>query len=300
MSTTRQAATLFVDCRCFLGEGIVWWGSRRALLWTDIEASRLWMHDAAGTRDWKLPSRLGSFAPCTSGALLLALEHGLCRADFDPSAPEGLRLQHLADVEPDLPSTRANDGRTDRSGNFVFGTMNQAEGHPPLGSFYQWSTQSGLRRLDLPRVGIANSVCFSPDGGTMYFCDSPRARIMACRYDADSATVSEVRTFATLGLAEGQPDGSIVDAEGCLWNAAWGAGVVRRYLPDGTVEREVSVAAKNPTCAVFGGGELNELYVTTARQDMSPTELERVPDAGSVYRAVIEGVRGLPDSLFAD
>jgi sugar lactone lactonase YvrE len=296
----RSPSTVFVDCRCFLGEGIAWWGPRRALLWTDIEASRLWMHDAAGARNWELPGRLGSFAPCTSGALLLAVEHGLFRAHFDTSATDGLRLERLSDVEPDLPTTRANDGRTDRSGNFVFGTMNQAEGHPPLGSFYQWSTRSGLRRLDLPRVGIANSICFSPDGATMYFCDSPRARIMACRYDAESATVSGVREFTTLGPAEGQPDGSIVDAEGFLWNAAWGAGVVRRYRPDGTVEREVSVPAKNPTCAVFGGAGLNELYITTARQDMSPAELARVPEAGSVYRAVIEGVRGLPDVPFAD
>jgi L-arabinonolactonase len=299
-ATTRQAAKVFDDCRCFLGEGIVWWSPHRALAWTDIEQSRLWMHDAGGTRNWKLPARLGSFAPCASGALLMAFEHGLFRGEFDTSAPDGLTLERLADVELDLPTTRANDGRTDRSGNFVFGTMNQAEGHPPLGSFYQWSTRSGLRRLDLPRVGIANSICFSPDGETMYFCDSPRAQILACRYDADSASVSDVRVFATLGPTEGQPDGSIVDAGGHLWNAAWGAGVVRRYRGDGTVEREVSVAARNPTCPVFGGAGLNELYITTARQDMSPDELALVPEAGSVYRAVIYGVRGLPDALFAD
>ena len=295
-----HSAALFVDCRCFLGEGIVWWPPRRALLWTDIEGARLWMHDAGGSRSWKLPARLGSFAPNQSDGLLLALEHGLFRAEFDTSAPDGLRLARLADVEPDLPGTRANDGRTDRSGNFVFGTMNQAEGHAPIGSFYQWSTRSGLRRLDLPRVGIANSICFSPDGGTMYFCDSPRATIMACGYDADSATVSDVREFATLGPAEGQPDGSIVDADGYLWNAAWGAAVVRRYRPDGTVEREIPLPAKNPTCVAFGGPELNELYITTARQDMTPSELERVPEAGGIYRAVIDGGRGLPDAPFAD
>ena len=296
----HQTAQIFVDCRCHLGEGIVWWTPRRALLWTDIEAARLWRHDEEGTRSWALPARLGCLAPCQSGALLLGLEKGIFRAHFDPTARDGLRLVRLVDVEPADPSTRVNDGRTDRAGNFIFGTMNQSEGHPATGSFYQWSARRGLRRLDLPRVGIANSICFSPDGRTMYFCDSPRAQIMACRYDAESAAVTDLRVFATLGPANGQPDGSIVDTEGCLWNAAWGVGTVRRYRPDGTIDREVAVPAKNPTCVVFGGDALNELYITSARQDMSHDELTHTPHAGGVYRAVIDHARGLPDSLFLD
>lgn len=293
-------ATLAVDCRCTLGEGIVWWAPRRALLWTDIESSALWIRDATGARPMRLPARLGSLAPCRSGALLLGLEHGLFHAHLDETSPDGIRMTSLSDVEADQPSTRLNDGRTDRSGNFVFGTMNQSEGHPATGSFYQWSTASGLRRLDLPHVGIANSICFSPDGGTMYFCDSPRKRIMACRYDAAVAGVSDVRLFAELEPSDGLPDGSVVDADGFLWNAAWSAGRVRRYRPDGSIEREVVVAAKNPTCPVFGGDGLSELYITTARQQMSPRELERTPEAGGVYRAVIEDVRGLPDAPFTD
>ncbi len=296
----RETATLFVDCRCALGEGIIWWARHGVLLWTDIEGARLWMRDAGDSRSWRLPARLGSLAACESGALLLGLEKGLFLTDLDRSRPDAPALTPLAGVEEGLVTTRVNDGRTDRAGNFVFGTMNQAEGHPPIGSFYQWSARAGLRRLDLPHVGIANSICFSPDGGTMYFCDSPRARIMQCRYDAASAGVADVRLFAALGPSDGQPDGSIVDADGCLWNAAWGAGVVRRYRPDGALDREVTVPAKNPTCAVFGGAALNELYITSAREEMSAVELERTPDAGGVYRAVIHNVRGLTDAPFLD
>jgi sugar lactone lactonase YvrE len=112
--------------------------------------------------------------------------------------------------------------------------------------------------------------------------------------------VSDIRPFAKLGPSDGFPDGSIVDAEGHLWNAAWGAGAVRRYRPDGSIEREVSVPAKNPTCPVFAGDGLNELYVTTAREEMSPSELARTPEAGGVYRAVFDDVRGLADRPFAD
>lgn len=298
-ASPRQAE-LFVDCRCTLGEGIVWWRDRGALLWTDITESRLWMHEASGTRSWALPDRAGSLAPCDSGRLLLGLAKGLAFADLSDADADRLAVVPLADVELDSPSTRVNDGRTDRAGNFVFGTMSEAAGHPALGSFYQWSMRHGLRRLDIPHAGIANSICFGLDGRTMYFCDSPANVIMRARYDAESATVTDVRPFVEIAPTDASPDGSVVDAEGCLWNATWGAAVVRRYRPDGRLDREVPLPAKNPTCPVFGGAGMNELFVTTARQDMSVAELERVPHAGGVYRAVLPGVRGVPDRPFAD
>jgi L-arabinonolactonase len=289
------AASLFVDCKCTLGEGIVWWRERRTLLWTDIERCRLWMHDERGTRHWSLPDRLGSLAPCESGAVLLALAKGLFVTDLDAASGDQLTLRALAPVEADIQSTRANDGRTDRDGNFVFGTMDMRDGHPATGSFYQWSPRHALRRLELPKVGIANSICFSPDGTSMYFCDSPRRRIMRGRYDATEARVDELHTFAT--IADGFPDGSVVDADGYLWNAVWGAGVVRRFTPDGVLDREIVVPAKNPTCVVFGGEAMNEVYVTTSRQEMSDEELAANPAAGGVYRVVASGMRGLSDRL---
>jgi L-arabinonolactonase len=298
--SVERSASLFVDCRCELSEGIVSWPERGALLWTDIHACRLWIKDGPGARAWAVPDRLGSFAICESGKLLLGLAKGLVIADIDDPWDGVLPVTRIADVERDMPATRINDGRTDRAGRFVFGTMNEEDGHPATGSFYQWSTAAGLRRLDLPPVGIANSICFSPDGNTMYFCDSPDARIMQCRYDSAAAAVSDVREFAVLPPDQGHPDGSIVDASGYLWNAAWGAGLVRRYRPDGTIEREIAVPAKNPTCVVFAGTALNELYITTARQDMSPAELERMPHAGGIYRADVPDVAGLRDVPFRD
>src|SRR5512132_46819 len=114
------AAELYVDCRCTLGEGILWDVTRRALLWTDIERSTLWMHSDAGSRTWRLPDRLGSLALCRSGHVLLALANGLFLADIDGAGAE-LNVEPVAAVDQTVPSMRTNDGRTDRSGNFVFG-----------------------------------------------------------------------------------------------------------------------------------------------------------------------------------
>ncbi len=116
-------------------------------------------------------------AECESGEFLL----GFTKTDLPRRVgrhQEGEAV--LTEVEPEVPHTRINDGRTDRAGNLVFGTMNEDRGRQKIGSFYQFSARHGLRRLALPSVGIANSICFSPDGRTMYFCDSVDRRIMQC------------------------------------------------------------------------------------------------------------------------
>jgi sugar lactone lactonase YvrE len=297
-----MTATLVVDAQCTLGEGILWDGRREALLWTDIEGSALWLHhtDDGSTRTWRLPDRLGSFALCQSGKLLLALAKGIFLADIDRPSDGVLAVSLLEPLEVDLPSTRTNDGRTDRAGNFVFGTLNEHPDRAPIGTFYQYSRRYGLRPLALGGVAIPNSICFSPDGQTMYYCDSLARRILQCRYDAESAEVSDARPFAELGAGRGLPDGSIVDADGCLWNAEWGAAMVRRYTAAGVIDREIAVPAKNPTCPAFGGRDLTELYVASARQEMSVEELAATPEAGGVYAARPDGVRGLPEPRFRD
>jgi L-arabinonolactonase len=301
VTTGVETATLAIDCRCTLGEGVVWCERRGAVLWTDIEGSRFWMHvpEQELTRSWRLPDRLGSFAVCESGRLLLGLAKGLAVADIDAAPQDNLPVTPLVAVEASLP-TRINDGRTDRAGNFVFGTMDDEHKETAIGSFYQYSRAHGLRRLDLDRVAIANSICFSPDGRTMYFCDSPRRRIMQCDYDSESARASNVREFAHLTSHTGSPDGSTVDADAGLWNAAWGASMVRRYTPDGRLDRQIAVPVKNPTCVSFGGRDLDELYVTSARQEMTPRELETTPQAGGIYRIVPRNIRGLKDAVFRD
>jgi L-arabinonolactonase len=293
---------LAVDSRCELGECVLWCERRAALFWTDITAARLWMHvpESGATRHWDLPDRLGCFSLCDDGRLLLGLAKGLFLVDLertDADAAEGatLRLQHVADVERDRDDTRINDGRSDRHGNFVFGTKDERDGSAS-GGYYQFSFVHGLRRLALPDAATPNSICFSGDGHTMYFCDSRVPEILRCDYDAERASVSNVRNFTRLDIEGASPDGSIVDAEGYLWNAQWGAGRVVRYRSDGSIERSVSIPTTNPSCCTLGGAAFDQLYVTTAREDLSRDELARTPHAGGIYRLPLTDVRGVPES----
>ena len=279
------------------------WDARRdALFWTDIQNSRLWMRvvRTGQTHSWTLSERVGALALARSGRLLLGFEKRICLVDVDTAAPVPLNITELAAVEAAVAHTRVNDGRTDRDGNFVFGTLNEAADKARIGSFYQYSMNHGLRRLDLGGVAIPNSICFSPDGRTMYYCDSLERRIMQCDYDASSARVSTMREFVRLANDEGLPDGSVVDADGALWNAAWGAGQVRRYTASGATDVVVDVPAQNPTCPAFGGEAYGDLYVTSSREEMTTEQLTRTPHAGGVYHCRLDDVVGLPDALFAD
>ena len=284
---------LAVDARNQLGECALWCERTERLLWTDIPASTLWAHTPAldTTCSWPLPERLASFALTPDDdRLLLGLASGL--AFFTLSTGE---IERICDVEPTLAGTRINDGRCDRQGRFVFGMFNQdSEPREAVGSFYRLNRDLTLERLPLGKVAIANSICFSPDGATMYYCDSQAAVIRSCDYGDD---IGEQRVFADLSGEQGAPDGSTVDAEGYLWNARWGAGRLVRYSPDGNAERVIMLAASQPTCLAFGGPLLDTVYATSARQWLSSAEVANAPKSGGVFRFATDVV-GLAEPRF--
>jgi L-arabinonolactonase len=289
---------LVVDGRHTLGEGIVWNERTGRLLWTDIESSELWSHDPQSglLARWPLPERLCSMALTASDdRLLLGLASGL--AFFDLAAGE---LTRICEVEPHLPSTRLNDGRVDRQGRFVFGMFNQDDNPKhPAGGFYRLDHDLRVVRLPLGGVAVANSICFSPDGRTMYYADSATREIRCCDYEPDGGAVSNLRVFAHAGAAPGDPDGSTIDAEGYLWSTRWGAGQVVRFAPDGSIDRVLALPAPQPTCPAFGGPGLDVLYVTTATVGLTPRQLEEGAGSGGVFAGAV-GVRGLPEQRFGE
>jgi L-arabinonolactonase len=296
-AASASTAALAIDSRCQLGEGIVWDDRAQCLYWTDILSRRLWRHSpASGATDaWDVPEALGCLALCDDGRLLLALAKSIRIAE-SPVAGQPLALRTLAPLEVALgASTRSNDGRCDRAGHFVFGTKDETGATPPLGRFYQFSTAHGLRELPLPPATVPNSLCFSPEGRTLYWCDSVQPRIWRGDYDAQRAQVTGARVFAEVE-GDRAPDGSTVDAAGGLWNAQWDAGRVVRYAPDGTVDRVVAIPAGRPSCCAIGGAALDTLYVTTAREELDPDALERMPEAGGVFALTLAPDAGLPEA----
>jgi L-arabinonolactonase len=290
----RGRATCAVPAGNELGEGLVWDARTRALYWTDIRAARLWCWtpETGATRTWALPEPLACFALCEDDRwLLLGLASRL--AFFD--RVDG-RVVPICAIEPGLP-TRVNDGACDREGRFVFGTKHEpADGGAPqpVGAFYRLDADLSLHRLDLGDIAIANGTAFSPDGRTLYFCDSPTRTLRHCDYTRAGDAIN-VREFARLDTATGEPDGSTVDAKGFVWNAQWDAGRVVRYAPDGTLDTVIEVPVRRPTRPALGGADLRTLYVTSAGTADTPDF--RTDQDGHVFAVPVD-VPGLPEPRF--
>jgi sugar lactone lactonase YvrE len=252
-----------------LGECPIWDG--KALWWVDIHGRAIKRFDGA-LEAWDVPEPVGSIAFRKAGGLLAAMQSGI----FSWNAGHLERL-----VKSPTPELRFNDGRPDRGGRFFWvGTLRDPS-FDPVGSLYRFS--AGDLKPEKSGIKVPNSTAWSPDGKTMYFADSPLRTIWAYDYDAERGAISGERIFAK--TQTGFPDGSCVDADGCLWNAEYGGSRVVRYTPQGKPDRVIDVPAKNPTCCCFGGSDLKTLYITAA-------------GGGGVY-AVNPGVSGLPEDRFS-
>jgi L-arabinonolactonase len=293
MSTNDTTAALLIDARNTLGEGATWCARTGRLYWTDIEGARLSRYDPRdGThRTWAMPERLGSFALCgDENTLLLGLAKRL--AFFDLTTGQ---IEPIVDVEPDQP-TRVNDGRCDRQGRFVFGTMDDVKPRKSVGGFYRLNRDLTLERLPIPAPAVSNSIAFSPDGSTMYYCNTPTREIRACDYGVDGR-IDHDRSFVKLMDATGVPDGSTVDAEGGLWNAQWGGARVVRYGADGVETERINIPTAQPSCVTLGGARLDTLYVTSAREELDADALAHDIHAGGVFVAHT-GRAGLAEPRF--
>jgi L-arabinonolactonase len=286
-------AEIVVDCRNQHGEGVLWNALDSRLWWTDIHGKTLWTFDPVSnaSASYPAPDRICCFAPRRDGTVLAAFADGF--AIFDPRSG---RRDDIASFEPDLPQTRLNDGRTDRQGRFIAGGMDERNS-ASVSSVWRVDADLKLTRL-FGGVACANSTCFSPDGRTMYFADSPQRAIVAFAYDPDTGAVGAKRTVATIPAGRGVPDGSCVDSEGFIWNAVWDGYRVDRYAPDGRLDRTIEVPVAKPTCVAFGGADLATLFITTSRLDCSADLLAREPHAGSLF-AIRPGVKGMIDPPFA-
>jgi L-arabinonolactonase len=288
---TDVTATLLVDCRNALGEGVQWHPGHRRVYWTDIHGDTLWSCDADGgdVAHMALEAGLTAFAFTASGRMLAAFKDGICWLDLETG-----RREMKWPYQPDMQGTRMNDGTLDRQGRFVVGGINEGgdEAITPV-----WSvTRDGVREI-ISGVKCANSTAFSPDGEAMFFADSPSRVIRRYAYDRDTGTPSGEEAFATLREGEGVPDGSAVDAEGGLWNARYGGGAVQHYLPDGSLGMTVKVPAPDVTCCAFGGPDLDLLFITTARGDLSQGDMALYPSSGSLFVAQVP-VRGVAAGYF--
>jgi sugar lactone lactonase YvrE len=275
-----------------LGEGPVWVERDRALWFTDIKKRKIHRFDpAAGERQtWSAPEQIGFVFPAEGGGFVAGLMSGLHR--FDESTG---RFTLIAEIEPELPNNRLNDGVVDPAGRLWFGTMDNEE-TAKTGAFYRFE-RGAVAPTGLEGIAITNGPALSPDGRILYFVDT-RAGTIDSADVGENGTLGPSRPFVRIDPAEGYPDGPTVDSEGCVWIGLYAGWEARRYSPAGALVDRVRFPVANLTKIAFGGDDLRTLYATTARQLLSPAEIERQPQAGDLFELRVD-VPGLACPLVA-
>ena len=297
-----------LECNNHLGEGPVWDVDEGRLYWLDCTGPRfgldaVWRMDpkTGQVESWALPKDIGAMALRKGGGMVAAMSDGFYFMDIKGDT---LELDLIKEVDADIERTRLNDGKVDRRGRFFAGGMDDLEE----------LRNCGLWRLD-PDLSVTkveeglmctNGPCWSPDDKTFYIADTFIEEFWAYDYDIEAGTLSNKRVHATTKDDEGVADGSTVDEEGFMWNAQLISGDLVRYATDGSVERRIGMPVKNITSVMFGGDNLDELYVTSmarvkhpAVHDMFAVQTKPQFLAGSLFKVTGLGVRGLPEPRFA-
>jgi sugar lactone lactonase YvrE len=265
---------IFDDRICDLGEGPLWHPLRQQLFWFDITAARMLSRDATGPREWRFDRMVSAAGWVDADTLLIASEVALLRFDLRTGAQEV-----IAPLEADNPVTRSNDGRADPQGGFWIGTMGKAA-EPGAGAVWRFH-KGELRRL-YPGITIPNAICFTPDGRTAQFTDTVTRRVMRVALDGAGWPKGQPELFLDL-TAEGlNPDGAVIDAQGLMWLAEWGAARVAAYAPDRTRVRTVAFDAPHTSCPALGG---DTLYCTSALEGMDAAARAAHPHAGKTFLA---------------
>lgn len=276
-----------------LGEGPLWHSIHQMLYWVDIEGKMVHGLEPHTNRhrEWHVPKRVGTIVPASNGNLILGLQGEL--AEF---APAYGKVKKLVDLEANLPENRCNDGKCDPAGRLWMGTMH-LQTKPGTGSLYCIDKHLGIHKA-LTGLTIANGMGWSPDGSKMYFIDSADHAVRQFSFYADKVSLADEEVLIRFEDRSEMPDGMCVDAEGMLWIGFWGGKRVGRYDPaTGRHLADVYVPAPHVTSCTFGGKDLTTLFITTAREGLTPQQLNEFPLSGSLFSCQ-PGVTGSDSPTF--
>jgi sugar lactone lactonase YvrE len=289
---TAAVAEPVGDVTAVLGEGPYWVPEDDCLLWVDVHRGQLHRTylPSGDTVSLDLGAVSAAF-PAVGGGILTAGGDKLV-LHLPAERGEQWTTRVIAEV-PAREAIRFNDAGVDPAGRVWVGSMHTGESEP-LGELYRLDP-GGVLTTMVKNVTVSNGLGWSPDGTRLYYVDSPQRRVDMFDYNAATGEAVGRRVLADLSAFDGVPDGLTVDADGFVWVAIWGGGVLRRLAPDGTQDAVVPVPVSQPTSCAFGGPGMTDLYVTSARKGLTEAELADQPLAGRLLR-LRPGPVGLPSS----
>lgn len=283
---------IFSEDRNALGEGPLWDVAEQRLYWIDSYGPAVHSADVRGEnrRRWPLPEPVGSLALREGGGAIVSLRSGFHALDFKTG-----KVTLIAETQPGELNPRMNDGKVDRQGRFIAGSMDFEERNG-VGKLFRLDPDLSVHELDQGII-CSNGPCFSLDGKTLYFADTGKKLIYAYDYDTATGSVRSRRVFTSFETLRGLPDGATVDAEGYVWSVEVYSGRLIRFDPNGVVDRIVGLPVQSTTSLSFGGPDLDIAFVTSMARPFN-NQYHREREAGCVFAVHGLGVKGVPEPRF--
>ena len=258
---------LLHECKNTLGEGITYSSINNDLYWLDINnISKLFKLNLSSNKKetFELPEIVTATSVRSDHELILASNNGLNLFNLSNK-----KYERVVDIENQLKSTRSNDGGSDAYGRFWLGTMqnnfdkngNDIPIKDNVGKLYKVDVNKKISIVE-ENLGIPNTFVWSPDNNKFYFTDTLNGEIINYNFNLEKGELYNKNKFASFD--RGFPDGSTIDADGCLWNCRWGGSCVVRFTPTGKVDQIIEMPVENITNCVFGDQDMKTLFITTA------------------------------------
>lgn len=275
-----------------LAEGPVWDVDGSRLIWVDIMGRAVHFFDPATGEDRSVsvPEMPGIAVPRQSFGQVLAIGHG-----FGFLHPNG-EFEQIVLLDQGPVTARMNDGNCDSAGRLWAGTMG-LNAEPGQGALYRLDPDLTVKQV-LDGITESNGIDWSPDDRLMYHVDSMERRVDVFDFDLDYGSISNRRPFAAVDDGDLLPDGLTVDNDGGVWVACWSGAQIRRFAPDGSLTGTISLPTPNITSQVFGGPAHDQLYITSARAELSDAGQKGDQDGGSLFLCR-PGVSGRRHRTFA-
>ncbi|WP_449536340.1 SMP-30/gluconolactonase/LRE family protein [Ferdinandcohnia sp. Marseille-Q9671] len=284
---------LVLDAKATLGEGPCWDSRKQLLYWVDVLEKKINIFNPVTNlnREIQLDQYVGAIVPRNLDEAVVVLENGFYFLHY---STEEVTL--IDEPESHMKNNRFNDGKCDAYGRFWAGTMDKSyvEGQ---GALYCLDKDRNVHKK-VTNVGLSNGIAWSPDNKFMYYIDTLTKKVCCFHFTIETGEIGNPIDIINFPEDEGLPDGMTIDEEGMLWIAHWGGSKVSRWNPKtGKQVGSVEVPALNVTSCVFGGKDLTELYITTARSDLSEEQLTKYPYSGGLFRIEMD-IKGSPSYSF--
>lgn len=289
---------LVLDTNVTLLETPIWDRRTKQLYCTDLFLGNIYAYEPeTGVAECFATNggAIGSAVPTSDpNRLLCALDCGICLYDLTTKT-----LTRLFDPNDGNKNNRYNDTRVDARGRIFASTVSKLYGtadYRPdmLGDFYMIDIDGREYKL-VSGINQYNAIVWNAQNTEMFVIDTFHSKLLSFDYDIERGPLSGPKERLDLS-GIGTPDGMCIDTDDTLYICHWSGKI---SVWDKTLACRVIIhfPVEQVCCGGFGGADMKDFYVATARYAYTEEQMKDRRGAGGLFRARMD-TAGAPDHFY--